>query len=163
MASESEPQLTLAPGNILETKFFYVPERYENLTVRPDEKISLQLVAEIDVRRKTPLELKEELVRAYTGKLRIPEVTVIVRSLSERRVYVAGEVKTPGFLPLPGRLTILEAMMEAGGFNLQTASFKSVVVTRQKAGQHYGIVLTFQEVLGEKEVRAFYLEPRYIV
>ena len=53
--------------------------------------------------------------------------------------------------------------MQAGGFNLQTAELKNVVIIRQRDGKHYGTVLDFQDVLKGKDERTFYLEPRDIV
>ena len=70
MASEPEARLTLGPGDVLDIKFYYAPELNESQTVRPDGKITLQLIGEVAVKGKAPAELQEELVRAYTGAIK---------------------------------------------------------------------------------------------
>lgn len=54
MQSESMPELTLAPGDTIDIKFFYAPELNESQTIRPDGKITLQLIGEIDVLGERP-------------------------------------------------------------------------------------------------------------
>lgn len=164
MQSEPTPKLTLAPGDIIDFKFFYNPELNDTQTVRPDGKIVLQLVGEVMVQGKMPAELRDELVKLYTPELKKPEVAVIVRSLYERKVYVGGEVKAPGLIQIPGRLTALEAIMQAGGFDRRTAKLSNVVIIRHKNGKRYGCALDFKNVIkGAEEVQPFLLEPGDIV
>ena len=161
--TESPPTVTLGPGDTIEIKFFHNPELNDAQTVRPDGKITLQLVGEVTVQGKTPLELRNELVKRYTPDLRTPEVAVIVRALYDRRIYVGGEVKTPGLITMPGRLTALEAIMQAGGFNPLTGKINNVVIIRHKDGKRYGCALNFKDALKGKEYQPFYLEPQDIV
>jgi polysaccharide export outer membrane protein len=164
MASESAPKVTLlGPGDVLEVKFFHTPELNESQTVRPDGKISLQLIGEVEVKGKTPAQLKEELVKAYTGQLRVPEVAVIVRSFVNRRVYVGGDVNRPGVIEMPAPITALEAIMQAGGFDYRRAEIGNVVIIRHKDGKRYGCALDFTGALSGKEFQLFYLEPQDIV
>jgi polysaccharide export outer membrane protein len=164
MQSESTPKLALGPGDIVEFKFFYTPELNDTQTVQPNGKIMLQLVGEVMVQGKTPTELRDELVKLYTPELKRPEVAVIVRSLHERKVYVGGEVKIPGLIPMPGRLTALQAIMQAGGFNPATAKLSNVVIIRHKNGKRYGCALDFKNVIkGAEEGQPFILEPSDIV
>jgi len=162
-ASKPAPSVTLAPGDIIDVKFFYVPELNESEAVRPDGKIALQLIGEVEAQGKTPEALRDELYKLYTPQLKKPDVTVIVRSFQGRRVYVGGEVNEPGLQAMPGPVTALEAIMQAGGFNTRTAQVKNVVVIRQKDGQRYGASLDLRRSLGGKESPQFYLEPLDIV
>src|SRR3990172_661383 len=84
------PRLALGPGDAIDVKFFYVPELNESQTVRPDGLISLQLVGEVPVAGKTPEEVREELFRLYSPHVKRADVTVIVRSFRDRRIYVGG-------------------------------------------------------------------------
>lgn len=163
LASQPEPRLTLGPADVLEFKFFYTPELNDSQTVRPDGKISLQLIGEVDVKGKTPAELREDLVKAYTGQLRVPEVAVIVRSLSTRRVYVGGDVLRPGIIDMPRPITALEAIMQVGGFDYRRAEVSNVVIIRHKDGKRYGCALDFTGALSGKEFQPFFLEPQDIV
>jgi len=167
MASASprdpDPAITLGAGDVLDVKFYYAPELNESQAVRPDGKIALQLIGEVEVQGKTPAQLREELVRFYKTQLRRPEVAVIVRSLHNRRVYVGGEVKTPSLIPMPGRLTALEAIMQVGGFNMATAELSNVIIIREHNGKFEGRALDFKEILKGKPAPMVTLEPRDIV
>ena len=163
LASQPPPKLTLAPGDVLDIKFYYAPELNESQAVRPDGKIFLQLIGEVDVLGKTPGELKEELVQGYAGQLRKPEIAVIVRSLSNRRVYVGGDVLRPGLIDIPHPITALEAIMQAGGFDYRRAEVSNVVIIRHKDGKRYGCALDFTGALSGKEFQPFFLEPQDIV
>jgi protein involved in polysaccharide export with SLBB domain len=156
-------RVTLGPGDMIDVKFFYNPELNESQTVRPDGKISLQLVGEVSVYGKTPAELRQELMMLYKPELKRTEIAVIVRSFYDRRVFVGGEVKTPGLIPMPGPLTALEAIMQAGGFDPRTARVSNVVIIRDKDGKRYGGTLDFGKTLNGKEIQPFYLEPNDIV
>lgn len=163
VAPAPEPKLILGTGDILDFKFFYNPELNDNQTVRPDGKITLQLIGEVMARGKAPLELQEEITKLYASQLRRPEATVIVRTLANRRVYVGGHVNTPGLIELKTQMTALEAIMQAGGFNVYTAEPSNVVLVRHKDGKRYGCALDYSGTLQGKETQLFYLEPLDII
>ena len=116
MASEKPPVYSIQPGDQLDIKFFYNPELNENVTVRPDGVISLQLVDEIHASGLTPAQLDDLLTQKYSHELKKPMITVIVRSFAMQRVYVGGEVNRQGFVNLTAGMTPLQAVLEAGGF-----------------------------------------------
>lgn len=163
MPSEPEPRVTLGPGDVLDLKFFHVPELNESQMVRPDGKIALQLVGEVNVQGKTPADLRDDLIRLYTPELKRADVTVIIRSLANRRVYVGGDVLRPGLVDMPRQMTALEAIMQSGGFDIRRAEISNVVIIRHKDGKRYGCALDLTEALKGKEVQLFYLEPQDIV
>jgi polysaccharide biosynthesis/export protein len=119
----------IRPGDVLTIKFFYNPELNETLPVRPDGRISLQLVDEPVAAGRTPAELKTELTKLYGPSLKQPSVTVIVKDLSPRRVYVGGEVGTPGLMLVEGRLTLVQALFQAGGLR-RSSHTSNVVILR---------------------------------
>src|SRR3990170_6815573 len=73
------PEYRLQPGDMLELKFFYTPELNESVTVRPDGRITLQLVEEVDALGRTVEELTRTLRDGYAGILTRPEIAVILR------------------------------------------------------------------------------------
>ena len=162
-ARPESSEVTLSPGDVLEIKFFYVPELNEIQTVRPDGKVVLQLVGEVAIEGKSPAEVMKDLKARYEPVLKKPEVSVIVRKLAARRVYVGGQVVAPGPVDLDGTLFALEAIHFAGGFNAEPASVKNVVIIRHKNGQRYGAALDFRKALAGGEYRPFRLEPRDII
>jgi protein involved in polysaccharide export with SLBB domain len=155
--------VALAPGDVVEVKFFYTPDLNEIQTVRPDGKITLQLIGEIEVEKKSPTELQEELIKLYTPLLKTPEITVIVRSFYERHVFVGGQVMAPGIVEMPGTMTLLEAIMQAGGFNPKEAEVRNVIIIRHINGQRYGQSINLKPALTGDKVQPFYLAPKDII
>jgi len=121
-------------GDVLDIKFFYNPELNEQVSIRPDGKISLQLIDEVKAEGLTPAALDAFLTEQYARILRQPEITVVVREFAGQRVYVGGEVASPGVIRTPGNLTALQAISQAGGFK-STAELSSVVILRNQGTQ----------------------------
>jgi protein involved in polysaccharide export with SLBB domain len=157
------PHVALVPGDVLEVKFFYTPDLNESQIVRPDGKIALQLVGEVEAGGKSPAELRDELLVLYTPHLKTPEITIVIRSFYDRRVFVGGKVMAPGIVEMLGRMTLLEAIMQVGGFDLREAEVQNVVVIRHINGQRYGQSIDLKPALTGDEVQPFYLEPKDIV
>jgi polysaccharide biosynthesis/export protein len=137
-----DPRYIIQPGDQLSVKFFFNPElNEEDLVVRPDGHISLQLVHEVKAANLTPAQLKGVLEKKYVGQLKNPEIAVIVRSVREPyRIYVDGEVKTPGEYEMVGSLSVLQAIARAGGMKEDTAKKSDVKVIREdQDGQRFVI------------------------
>jgi len=124
-----EQEYRIQVGDQLDIKFFYNPELNEEVIVRPDGHISLQLVHKVMAVGLTPEELGELLSEKYSAELKQPEITVIVRSFGAQKVYVDGEVEKPGMLPLVGFVTVLQAISQAGGLK-DTARMSEVIIIR---------------------------------
>ncbi len=137
---ERSGDYVLQCGDVIEIKFFYNPELNERVIVRPDGKISLQLIDEVVAAGLTPSELDRVLTRKFSDRLLTPDVTVIVKEFAGMKVYVGGEVNTPGMIPISGRLTTLQAILQAGGFK-KTAELGSVVVLHHR-GDRKPVFLT---------------------
>ncbi len=160
----SQPsRVNISPGDVLDIMFFYTPDLNVSQTVRPDGMIALQLIGEVEAEGKSPIELRKELLELYTPHLKTPEITVVIRSFYERRVYVGGQVMAPGIVQMPGKMTLLEAIMQAGGFNVREAEVRNVVVIRHINGQRYGQSIDLKPALKGNKVQPFYLEPMDIV
>ena len=111
-------------------RFFYNPELNETVTVRPDGKISLQLVDEIQAAGLAPTALDKVLTEKYAYELKKPDITVIVRSFSAQSVYVGGEVNRQGLIDLRAGMTPLQAVLNAGGFS-ETALPEGAIIIRK--------------------------------
>lgn len=163
MAKEPVPPMLLAAGDVIDVKFFYVPELDESQIVRPDGYMTLQLVGDVLAQGKTPAQLHQELLKRYAKHLKNPNITIMVRRQNDSRVWVGGEVKRPGPVQMPGRLTVLEAIMDVGGGFRPMADLKNVLVVRQRDGKSYGCLVNIKEVLRGKESDVFFLQPRDVV
>ena len=131
------PRVVIGPGDVLDVKFFDLPELNESQAVRPDGKIALQLVGDVDVAGLSPAEITENLRTLYQPHLLNPKIAVVVRSFRNNRVYVGGEVRTPGSFELTTAMTPLEAIIQAGGFDMRSAKVKNVVLIRHADGKRY--------------------------
>lgn len=123
----------MQPGDILDIKFYYNSDLNEQVTIRPDGKITLQLVDQIRAAGLTTDQLKDELTEKYSKKVRHPEIAVIVKQCANQKVFVGGEVNSPGLITFTGNLTAIQAIFQAGGFK-NTAEISSVVILRDNPG-----------------------------
>ena len=140
----------IQPGDTLSIKFFFNPElNEENLIVRPDGHISLQLVHEVKAANLTPAQLKVLLAEKYGGQLKNPEIAVIVRSVREPyRIYVDGQVRTPGEYEIVGSLSVLQAIARAGGMSVDSAKTSDVkVIRRDQDGERFVINVDLDRAL----------------
>jgi len=135
----SEQEYRLQPGDTLDIKFFYNPELNEQVTVRPDGRISLQLVREIRVAGLTPEELTNLLIKKYSTELVKPEITVIVRSFAGNKVYIDGEVNRVGMVNLSGPTSVMQSITQAGGLK-ETARVNEIIVIRYLSEGKYTII-----------------------
>ena len=151
-------------GDQLDIKFFYNKELNEQVTVRPDGRISLQLVRSIVAAGLTPEQLADQLTKVYSTQLKDPEIAVIVRSFSSQRVYVDGEVAKPGLIPLTGPTTVLQAISQAGG-SLYTGNATDVMVIRRgPENQPLAMMVNMKKVRnGTDLAQDIYLKPFDIV
>jgi protein involved in polysaccharide export with SLBB domain len=153
----------LRAGDKVELKFFYAPELNDNQQIRPDGMISMQLIGDVQAAGKTPGELGEALKEAYAAHLKYPNVSVIVRESYQRKVFVAGEVIQPGLVDLPGDMSVLEAIMGRGGFNMTTAETSSVIVMRHVNGERVGYKVDLKKAMQGGTDMPFQLQPQDIV
>jgi polysaccharide export outer membrane protein len=115
-AAMTLPPYRLQPGDVLDLRLMLNPELNEEVTVRPDGHISTTVSRDELAAGRTVTELTNALIRDYSHDLRNPRLSVIVKSFTPTRVYVGGEVATPGeFISLGPTLTLSQAVARAGG------------------------------------------------
>jgi polysaccharide export outer membrane protein len=161
--SYKKPEVRLSAGDVLDIRFFYTPELNTVQAIRPDGKIALQLVGEIVAQGKTPKALREELYSLYSQHISQLDVTVIILEYSNRRVYVGGRVESPGSIDMPGSMTVFEALMLAGGVNLEAARYDNIVVIRHVNGKWIGGKLDLGQVMAGGESSSYPLQALDIV
>lgn len=162
--SAPDTSVVLAPGDELDLRFFYTPELNDLQRIRADGKITLQLVGDVEAAGLTPFQLQQNLQERYAGLIENPSVAVIARNLNHRNIYVTGSVPTPGVQAMPGHLTVLEAIMTAGGFDMNSADLGCVVVVRSENGTRESFSLDLKDVYaGDEPSAPFYLHAQDIV
>jgi protein involved in polysaccharide export with SLBB domain len=146
-ATGEVPPYAIHVADHLAVKFYQSEDLDEEIIVRPDGKISLQLVGDMQAAGVTPAALSSAIAESYRSELSNPRVSVLVRELGGQ-VYVGGEVSKPGAVPLSANLTLVQAIQEAGGF-LETAHLSQVVLIRRAAdGQPSGYAVDVRPVIG---------------
>ena len=160
-----QTEYLIQPGDELDLKFFYNPELDDTVTVRPDGKIALQLLEEeIHTQGLTPAQLDSLLTEKYSDDLRRPEVAVILRSFSGQQVYVGGEVNKQGVLALSNGMTVLQAVVNAGGFNSTAKPEAAFVIRRTANNEPTPLLVDLQKVIEFNDPSAdFQLQPYDIV
>lgn len=134
------------------------------VTVRPDGKISLPLVNDVQATGRTAMELREDLTRKLTAFMPPPEVSVIVTEVRSYHISVLGEVDKPGRYDLRSRTTVLEAIALAGGFK-DFASTTKIVVLRQVGKTMRRIPFNYKRVAAAAggEAENFEVQPNDII
>ncbi len=130
---QDEPAYRMYPGDVLDLTFPSAPELNREVTVQPDGRIALPLVAPVMAADRSVLELQGALSQAYAAQLVRPQVDVLIKTAAPLRVFVGGEVQKPGIYDMPGDINALQAVVMAGGFT-NLAKRHDVVVIRRGVG-----------------------------
>jgi len=125
----------LRAGDTLDIKFFTTPELDETVIIRPDGKISLQLIDDVKAEGLTCAELDKILTEKYESHLNRAILSVIVKDFEGQKVYIGGDVYRPGTIEITGRVNALQAIFEAGGFKDDAKKSKVVIISRGPKNQ----------------------------
>jgi polysaccharide export outer membrane protein len=150
--SEVLTEYRIHPGDQLELKFFYNSELNEQVTVRPDGRISLQLANEIMAAGLTPAELTALLKTKYSSEIAKPEITVFVRSFIQQRVFVDGEVNKAGLIALTGPMTVLQSIAQAGGMKETACTDEIIVIRRDADNKLMTMVVNLEQALSNSDM-----------
>jgi polysaccharide export outer membrane protein len=132
---EDEPSYRLYPGDVLTVTFPSAPELNREVTVQPDGRVALPLIAPVMAADRSTSDLQAILDEAYASTLVRPEVDVSVKAATPLRVFVGGEVQKPGIYDMPGDINALQAVVMAGGFTNLAKRHDVIVIRRGQGGQ----------------------------
>jgi polysaccharide biosynthesis/export protein len=105
----------IGPADVLSIVFFHEKEESADVVVRPDGKISLALLNDIEAAGLTPDQLRDRVTQAASKYFEDPAVTVIVKQINSRKVFITGSVNKPGAYPLTEHMTVVQLIAVAGG------------------------------------------------
>lgn len=146
-ADDQSAEYIMQPGDQLQIKVLHLPELGEKEKIRPDGKISLLRLNDIQAAGLTPTKLSKVLSHDYAKFYRKPTVTVIVQNFAPLGIYVGGQVTHPSLLPFRYGITAVQALFEAGGAR-KTADLKDAVIVRNSGqGKPIVIPLNIKKVL----------------
>lgn len=144
--TDAEPEYLLYPGDEIEVATPTATELTRTLKVGPDGRIALPLIGQVMAADRTLAELERDVSGAYASQLVRPVVEVTLRQAGPMKVWVDGEVRTPGVYDMPGDIDAYQAVTMAGGY-LPTAQSRQIALIRRGPG-------------GRRMMRVIDLRPR---
>jgi len=155
----TDPAYVIGPQDVLDINVWKEPDMSRIVPVRPDGKISLPLINDVQAAGMTPQQLAADITTKLRKFLTEPQVTVIVTQINSQRVFVIGEVLHAGAFQLVPGTTVLQALANAGGFTT-FADVKKIHVMRLVNGKHTELPFNYREVLkGDNQDQNIKLEP----
>jgi polysaccharide export outer membrane protein len=151
-AATTDPNFVIGAEDVLDISVWKEPEVSRVVPVRPDGKISLPLLNDVQAAGLTPAQLTAQITASLKKYVTDPQVTVIVKTINSERFYILGEVLKPGaFAMLPG-MTVLQALSSAGGFT-PFAKMKSIYVLREENGKKVKYPFNYKEAISGKNAQ----------
>src|SRR6266849_584873 len=123
--AENDADYKIGPQDVLRVDVWKEAEISRTVPVRPDGKISLPLLNDVQAAGLTPMQLSVVIADGLRKYMNDPQVTVSVSEINSRRIYVTGEVSRAGAFPLLPNMTVLQALSSSGGFT-QFAKLKNI-------------------------------------
>jgi polysaccharide export outer membrane protein len=148
-AATDDPNYVIGPQDVLDISVWKEPELTRPVPVRPDGKISMPLLNDVQAAGKTPLQLAADITAGLKKFVTDPQVTVIVTTINSQRVFILGEVNRAGAYPLLPNMTVLQALSSAGGFSIY-ANLKKIYVLRVEEGKQIKHPFNYKDVLAGK-------------
>jgi len=154
-ASQGGPEYVIGPEDVLHVAVWKESDLTATLPVRPDGKISLPLLNDVQAAGMTPEQLSESLTVKLKKYIADPRVTVVVTAINSKRIYVNGEVLHAGPMPMSPNMTVLQALSSAG-LN-QFAKIKGIYVLRTENGKQEKLPVNYRKLLKGEQIEQNYL------
>jgi polysaccharide export outer membrane protein len=135
----------IGPEDVLGVVFWREPDMSGDVTVRPDGRISLPVIGEVVAAGLRPEALQERILAAAANYLTDANVAVVVRQINSRKIFITGQVATPGTYPLAGPRTVMQALALAGGLS-EYADSKNITILRSTAQGEQSFKFNYKDV-----------------
>jgi len=142
----TDPGYKIGPQDVLRIDVWKEPDISRQVPVRPDGKISLPLLNDVQAAGLTAMELAGVIREGLTKYITSPQVTVTVTEINSRRFYCMGEVLKQGTYPLLPNMTALQAISSCGGFT-QFARLKGIYILRNESGKQVKHPFNYKDVV----------------
>jgi polysaccharide export outer membrane protein len=159
-ASTNSTDYVIGDGDMLAINIWHETELSRVLPVRPDGKISLPLIGDLQATGLTPAQLQANITKQLLTLMEHPEVTVIVQETLSKRFSVVGQVAKPGFYSLNQPLTVLDALALAGGFREFAKVSKMYVLRAAADGSTQRLPFNYKRAIKGEVSENFSLQPR---
>jgi polysaccharide biosynthesis/export protein len=156
--SVASPEYVIGPDDVLHIAVWKEADLTATLPVRPDGKISLPLLNDVQAAGMTPMQLAGSLSEKLKKYMADPRVTVVVTQINSKRIYLVGEVSHTGAMPMLPNMTVLQALSSAG--MTQFANTKKIYVLRNDAGKQVKLPVNYRKLVkGEDMDQNYTLRP----
>jgi polysaccharide export outer membrane protein len=146
------PDYVIGPEDVLSVVYWREKDMSNDVAVRPDGKISLPLLNDVAAAGLTPTQLRDSLTEASKQFFEDPSITVVVKQMNSRRVFITGEVAKPGPYPLMGPTTVLQLLSVAGGLR-DYANGKKILILRTEKGHSVSYPFNYKDVVSGKNLQ----------
>jgi polysaccharide biosynthesis/export protein len=161
--AETNADYKIGPQDVVRVDVWKEPDVSRTIPVRPDGKISLPLLNDVQAAGLTAVQLANVIRDGLTKYITSPQVTVTVTEINSRRVYCNGEVMKPGALALLPNMTALQAISSCGGFT-QFARIKNIYILRVEDGKQVQHPFNYKDVIkGKKPEDNILLQPGDVI
>jgi len=142
----NDPSYQIGPEDMLNINVWKEPDVSGSVPVRPDGKISLPLLNDVQAAGLTPIQLAVKIQNGLKQYITDPRVTVTVTNVNSKRIFLMGEVARPGAYPLLPNMTVLQALSSAGGFT-QFSNLKKIYVLRTDQGKQLKLPFNYKAAI----------------
>jgi polysaccharide export outer membrane protein len=146
------PGYVIGADDILLVVFWRDKDMSTEVVVRPDGKISVPLINDVHAAGLTPEQLRAQLTEAAGKLIEEPTITVVVKTINSRKVFVTGQVGKPGPYPLSAPTTVLQLLATAGGV-LEYADSKEIRIMRTENGKQVSYRFNYKDVIKGKNLK----------
>lgn len=155
MSVANAAEYVIGPEDTLHVQVWKEPDLTATLPVRPDGKISLPLLNDVQAAGLTPQQLAASLTEKLKKFIASPNVTVVVSQINSKRIYLVGEVTHSGATPMLPNMTVLQALSSAG-LN-QFANTKKIYVLRNQNGKQQKLPVDYRKLVKGERIEQNYL------
>lgn len=149
LASEESHDYILWAEDVVEVLVWKNADLSRVVSIRPDGKIALPLIGDVEAAGLTPSELASSIKGSLKRFKKSPEVSVIVKEINSLSVFVVGEVAKPGKLQLRSETTFLQAITLVGGFT-EFAEVEKIVLLRRENGEEKRFIIDYNKIVSGK-------------
>jgi len=154
-------EYTLAPGDVVDIAVFGHPDLSRSETIRPDGRVTLPLIGEVEAAGLTPTQLAARIAAGLKAYVKDPQVSVSVRTFQRAMVYLVGQVARPGAVEIQRGWTVMDVMAVAGGLTPRAAPRRATLI-RRATGQTINLDLEKLLLRGDRTADVV-LEPGDII
>ena len=146
------PGYVIGTDDVLSIVYWKDKDMSADAQVRPDGRIALPLINEVQASGLTPDQLREKIVDESKKFMEDASVTVVVRQINSRKAFITGEINKPGPYPLTSPTTVVQLIAMAGGLR-EYANAKKIMIMRTENGRQLSLPFNYKDVTSGKNLK----------